>query len=267
MKTFYPILILVLLIVTSCQKVIDVKLNNEAPQYVIQGEITDGPGPYFVTISRTKNFSANNTFDKVSGAQVMISDNTANVTETLNETSPGFYQTSLIGGVPGHTYHLSVVINGQTFSATSTMPAQTVNIDTLYAAKSFTGNEIFATVVFKDPPGKGNYYLLRQWVNGQQIKSTNVRSDDAIDGQTYTVQLRYDNNADSGNPSINKGDSITAELDCINKQVYDFYRTLQAVTGASNTATPTNPLTNITGGALGVFNTCTSRKKTVVAKF
>ena len=68
-----------------------------------------------------------------------------------------------------------------------------------------------------------------------------MRSDDATDGQTYTFQLYYDTGDDAGNPKIHNGDSISAELQCINRGVYDYYRTLRDVTGASNTATPANP--------------------------
>jgi hypothetical protein len=268
MKISFIFSILVLFVLTSCQKVIEVKLNSAAPQYVIQGEITDSPGPYFVTISRTKDFSADNNFDEVSGALVIITDSTANISDTLKEVITGTYQTSHIQGAYGHTYKLNVTINGQSFYAVSVMPAQAVNIDVLYAGPSLRGqNEIFMTVVFQDPPGKGNYYLLKQWINGAEVKSANVRSDDATDGQNFSVQLRYDTNKDAGNPVIHKGDQIKAELNCINKEVYDYYRTLQSVSGTSNTATPTNPLTNIIGGALGVFNCCTSRTKTTIANF
>src|SRR5947209_10254013 len=165
---FFRLLIFALLLFTSCQKVIDVKLNNAAPQYVIQGTITDGPPPYYVTISRTTDFSADNNFDQVSGAQVRVLDSSSAQSETLTEVSHGRYQSSVVSGVYNHTYRLSVVINGQSFLATSVMPAQAVSIDSLYASTSLRGgSNVFMTAVFRDPPGKGNFYLLRQWVNGQ----------------------------------------------------------------------------------------------------
>ena len=270
MNTIYRFIILAIIIAgtSSCQKVIDVQLNSADQRYVIEGEINDGPGPYQVKISRTKDFSADNNFDQISGAQVSITDVNASKTEVLSETSPGIYQTKTLTGVPGHAYQLSVSVNGKSFAATSSMPSQAVGIDTLYAGPlEFNDKDIFMTPVFTDPVGKGNYYLLRQWVNGQLIKGTVARSDDATDGKTESFPLRYDTQTDSGNPEIDKGDNITAELQCVNRQVYDYYRTLRDVTGASNSATPTNPLTNITGGALGIFNTCTNRKKSAIASF
>jgi hypothetical protein len=255
------------LTITSCQKVIDVKLNSSAQQYVIEGEITDAAGPYTVTISRTRDFTENNDFEKIGGASVIIKDVTANTTDTLRQASAGTYQTSITNGVPGHTYQLSVVVNGKSFTASSAMPTRAVTIDSLYAAKStFGSDDIFMVPVYTDPVGMGNYYRIRQWINGVQVKGSRVRSDEATDGTTYRSQLFYDTDVDAANPIIKLNDSIRAELQCINKSAYDYFRTLHDATG-DNSATPANPLTNITGGALGVFNACISRTKRSKAVF
>ena len=59
----------------SCQKVIDVDLNSSSPHIVIEGYISDQPGPYWVRISQTVNYNQPNTFPPVSGATVTLSDN------------------------------------------------------------------------------------------------------------------------------------------------------------------------------------------------
>ncbi len=266
-KLSFFIIPILLTSVLSCQKVIPVKLNQAAQQYVIEAEVNDGPGPYTVTISRTKDFTENNNFGQIGGARVIITDVEAKKADTLKETTPGAYRTSVISGVPGRTYMLSVLVNGQTFTATSTMPLQPVSIDSLYAAHSlFGGDDIYMVPVFRDPVGKGNYYRIRQFIGGTEVKGSIVRSDEALDGQIFRMQMFYDTDKDAGNPLITKGSMITAQLQCLNKQVYDYYRTLQDATG-DNSSTPANPLTNITGGALGLFNTCTSRSRTATANY
>jgi hypothetical protein len=269
MKSIYQLLLVAALFAstTSCQKVINVSLNSAAQKYVIEGEINDGPGPYTISITRTRPFSEDNTFERISGAQVTIADLTAGTVDSLKSDGPGNYRTSMLTGVPGHAYKLSVMVSGQAYEALSTMPSQAVGIDTLYVKRSdFGGDSYFATPEFTDPVGKGNYYRLRQWVKDTLIDGSRLRSDDATDGQTYRSPLYYDNGKDSGNPKILNGDSIKVELQCLNRQVYDYYRTLRDVTG-QNSATPANPLTNVTGGALGIFNTCTSRKRAAVAVY
>jgi hypothetical protein len=59
----------------SCKKIVTLKLNNVPAAIVIQGEVTDQPGPYYVTINQPVDFYASNTFPPVSGAAVTISDN------------------------------------------------------------------------------------------------------------------------------------------------------------------------------------------------
>ena len=253
--------------ISSCQKVINVKLNDSAQQYVIEGEVTNAAGPYTVSISRSRNFTENNDFDQITGATVLITDVTSSLTDTLRVSSPGKYSTSKLQGVPGHSYQLNVVIGNQRFTATSVMPTQLVRIDSLYASRStFGGEDVYMSPVYTDPVGKGNYYRVRQWVRGIQIKGSRARSDEATDGFTYRSQLFYDTEDESGNPKINLNDSIMAEVQCINREVYDYFRTLGDATG-DNSATPANPLTNISGGALGIFNTCLSSRRSAVARF
>src|SRR5579872_6522569 len=105
----------------SCQKVVTLNLDTVPPQLVIQGEVTDQPGPYTVNISRSVDFYADNAFPAVSGAIVHISDGQG-VTDSLVETSPGNYVTQALAGRPGNTYTLSVSVDGTSYTAVSVMP-------------------------------------------------------------------------------------------------------------------------------------------------
>ena len=107
--------------ITACQKVINIDLNSTSPNIVIIGNVNDQPGPYTVTLSQTANFSDPNTFPSIDGAFVTISDNVGDM-DTLVEVSPGTYHTKKIMGVPGRTYYLTVLANGRTYTANSTMP-------------------------------------------------------------------------------------------------------------------------------------------------
>src|SRR5579859_674649 len=86
----------------ACKKVIQVDLNNAAPQIVIEGEITNHPGPYQVKITKTVNFSATNVYPPVTGATVIIKDSGTGVMETLRESAPGVYITNILQGIPQH---------------------------------------------------------------------------------------------------------------------------------------------------------------------
>ena len=59
-------------VLNSCSKVVNINLNDASPKIVIEGNITNAAGPYFVKITKTVNFSAANIFPAVSGAVVTI---------------------------------------------------------------------------------------------------------------------------------------------------------------------------------------------------
>ncbi len=259
-------LALILCGAVSCQKVIEIKPNAFTQRYVIEGELTDAPGPHSVKVTRTRSVSDDNSFETVDDAQVIIADQTSGDTDTLQLSAAGEYRTVRITGAAGHTYQLRVRIGSEVFTAASTIPAAAVDIDSMYVSKSDFGNDYYVTPVFTDPVGRGNYYRLKQWVNNRLIRGSWLRNDNARDGQIYTSALRYQTDGDNSDPAIQNGDSIRVELQSISKQTYDYYRTLNDVTGYSFT-TPANPLSNISGGALGVFATGLSRTKGIVARF
>jgi hypothetical protein len=258
---------LLLLLCSSCEKVINVNLDDSESQIVIEGEITAAKGPYTVRVSESKNFADNNDFPGRSDAVVTIKDLTTGISETLKYSGLGNYQTSVLQGTGGRSYLLTVILSGKTYTATSSMPLRGLRIDKLYASGSSVDNkDVFMVPVFSDPVGKGNYYRLRQWLNGTIIKGSYVRSDEAADGRTFDGELWYSTDPADGNPLIRNGDVMTVELQCIDKGVYDYFRTLET-TIAQDASTPSNPLSNISGGAIGVFNACRSNKLTVTAKF
>jgi hypothetical protein len=251
-------IVLLATVFSSCEKVIDINLNDSEPVIVIEGEITTVKEPYLGTVSESKNFDEDNTFKGRPEAVVTIQDVTSGVSEILLNRGGGAYQTSVLQGVMGHTYTLTVTLDGKVYAANSTIPPKAVKLQSLYAEYfSLDDDDIFMVPQYTDPAGKGNYYRIRQYVNGEIIKGSFVRSDDATDGLTYSNQLFYQTDAEAGNPRIRMGDKITAELQCVDKGVYDYFRTL-ATTVDQDAATPSNPLTNFTGGALGVFNACST---------
>lgn len=247
----------------SCTKVINVDLNSSSPQIVIEGNITNAAGPYQVKISKTVNFSASNVYPAVSGATVKITDSTTSTINTLAETTAGTYTTSNIQGIPGHTYLLSVLAEGKTYTASSKMP-QAVALDSLTFQKNsnFGNTRIFAVPNFQDPAGIDNYYTFTEYINNVKFtKFTFVFDDRLSDGRYISQQLFTDSSY------INVGDSVALQMNCVDKNVYNYFNTLQsAISGNSfQSASPSNPVSNISNGALGYFSasTVSTKKKKV----
>jgi len=242
----------------ACKKTVHLNLDNAAPQIVIQGEVTDDTtGSYTVRIFRTVSFYAENSFPAVSGASIRISDNEGHV-DSLMETTPGVYVTQSLKGKAGNTYTLSVLAQDTLYTAVSTMP-QPVKLDSLTFnhRTGFGKNTIYAVPNFQDPAGIANYYQFVEYLNGVLLNKDIFVFDDRLsDGRYITRSLRNDS------AYLKSGDWLEVKMYCIDEPVFDYFNELdQSSSGGTfnTTASPTNPISNISNGALGYFSAHTIR--------
>jgi hypothetical protein len=267
MRYFLSIAVLLAAAITfsSCEKVIDVKLDDANKKIVIDAILTDQAGGCQVLISQTKNFKDDNVFVGIGGATVSITDGSGNVTN-LTETATGVFKAASLTGQSGNTYKLKVNVNGETYNATSTMP-QKVQLDSIYISKIkfFGDDETFANVMFKDPAGIKNYYRFVQHVNGKRTKGIFVMDDDLSDGKLFNSTLYFFSDDDDVK-LINPGDEVAIEMQCIDAATYKYWFSMdRSATGSNQSASPANPVTNIDNGALGYFSAQVVQSKQVVS--
>lgn len=243
----------------SCEKVVDLSLKDNAPVLVIQGSVTNQPGPYIIKLNKTVSYYQDNTFPQVTGAVITIADGTGNV-ETLLETSPGIYQTSLLQGVAGHTYTLTVDVEGKQYNAVSVMPPLTP-IDTLIAidAKNFSGKDVKAIQAeFQDPSGVASYYRFTLIRNEELYDFDFLIDDQFFDGTKITYQMKKEDDSQS----FKAGDHVKVTLHCVDANVYKYFKTIP---GSGLETVFANPVSNISNGALGYFSAeCVSEKTITV---
>lgn len=242
---------------SSCQKVIQLKLNTSSSQIVIQGNIYDHPGPYEVNISKSVNFDQSNVYPAVTGATVTIADDRG-YSNILTETSPGTFVTSSLQGFSGRTYTLTVNAEGQMYTANSTLP-NPVSPDSIYFEKSPYGKDKLLTIKFLDPGDSINFYRLVEFVNRDQQQSFNIVSDKFYNGNPIIYRFSSTINDDK---KLATGDSVTVWLESIDKNVYEYFRTLRRDGGQSTS--PANAVSNISNGALGYFSASPVRKISIV---
>ena len=254
----------VLLSFYSCKKVIEIDVKDSDIKYVVEGVITNEPGSCKLLISLSKPFYSDNNFESVSGAIVKIKDN--GTEHLLSEASPGVYQNTSIAGIPGHFYQLTVTINNEVFTGACTMP-QPVIMDTLYISPGPFGQFKFATITYKDPAGIKNGYRFVQYVNAAKDPMIFWENDEFTDGEKVVLQLDTGVDKKDDPRNINSGDEVTIEMLCLDEAIYKYWYSLRTGggDGTGNTAAPANPLTNITGGALGYFSAHTINRKMVIA--
>lgn len=259
---FFGLLSLSLL---ACEKEISVDLNTADPKIVVEATLNDQETLATVKLSKTVNFSDPNAYPAVSGAEVVIVDNMGN-TWVCTETAPGIYQNTQLRGVVGQTYTLKITTaDDQMFTAESTLPAP-VPVDSISIVESTfpgAGNDTTSYFViprYLDPIGVQNNYRFIQSLNGAKDPTIIVRNDNVFIGKVNEQPLF------SQDLEIHSGDVLDIEMMGIDRGVYDYFFSLsQSVSNSPDASgVPGNPVSNISGGALGYFSAFSIQKFTVV---
>ncbi|MEO8885626.1 MAG: DUF4249 domain-containing protein [Mucilaginibacter sp.] len=251
--------VMVLLTATSCQRVIDLKLDNAEPQLVIEGIVTSQLINQTVKISQSVPFSNSNVFPAVSGAIVTIADNHGN-TYSLTEGIPGTYSSAKFQGRVGYTYTLTVQTNSKVYTATSTMPFPVRFDDLSYKDDFFSPDKKIMTVHYQDPLNVANNYHFLLFVNSVQAKTVFVNDDNFSNGKYVDFDL-YQNKSD-----IKVGDNVLVEAQCIDRNMFFYWFSLSQQQDNGNGPTPSNPPSNLSNGALGYFSAHTVQRLAVTIK-
>jgi len=262
MKKGYYIFI-ILLIITACEEVIEVDLNDANPVIVIEGNLTRSPNLSMVKVSKTSNYFGEPAISKmVSNALVTIEDDSGNMF-FLEEVEKGIYKSRDIYPQEGKTYKLTVVVDGEKYESYSTLHPP-VNIDsiTYYYDEGFAFIDpgYYVRMYFTDPPGNTNYYRIKIYKNGKyknRLDNFFILDDKIINGQTLEFDLRQ---------RVYKiGQEAKVELITLDKGAYEYYNTFQELISVNpGSAAPANPVSNISNGALGYFSAWSSHSKTVI---
>jgi hypothetical protein len=248
------------LLIAACTKTITPSLNTVPPQLVIQGAVSDTAGPYQVLISSSVNFYADNVFPSISGATVTITDSTRGTTDQLTETTPGVYTTHSTTGTPGNTYLLQVLVNGKTYTASSTMP-RPVALDSVSFDAS-DNKQIRAQANYPDPVGIVNHYKYSLNINGVRDQRFQTFDDRLSDGRYIRDKI------DADTSEIKRNDVVELFLVGVDKGVYTWLRDAENVAYSNdNLVAPATPQSNITGGCLGYFSAQTVSRRSATVKY
>ena len=251
MKTLKYISIIILaLAFTACEKVIEVELDPALKQYVIEGNITNQPGPYTIRVSESTDFFDPGDYPMITDATVVISDSEGTI-DTLVQVSDGMYQTSTIEGVPGRSYSLEVTIGNEVFTGSSTMPLETKLDSMTYGEPAFSGfgggdDYVGIECHFHDPEEYENYYRFKIFINGEPEDEIYLTDDLVWNGLDVEYsRIRLDKNI---------GDTIKIQFWNIDKTTHSYLEMLSDLNGGGmGSSTPANPESNLSGNVLGYF--------------
>jgi hypothetical protein len=129
MRKYIYILIVVF---SSCIKEYKPDISKYEDVFVVDGKLTNLPGPYLVKLSRSYRFEEKAGLP-VGGAQLKIIDDTGIETE-LEETDKGVYVTTdnAFRGVAGKSYKLQIILDDEIFESEMETLIEPIPIDSIF---------------------------------------------------------------------------------------------------------------------------------------
>ena len=279
MKTKLSILIFSILsiLIVSCTEKIDIQLDDSYSRLVVDGSITTDTMSHSVVLTSTSSYFYNQPAPPVTGALVSISDGTQNF--NLSETSPGIYRTSPdVFGIPGKVYSLNIklanAIGGYSdYTASSTLnPVTPMDSVTLKFHPEWSKKGIWEVKCYVQEPPTVDFY--RFLLSKNQTMFT-----DTLDEWIITDDMFYNGNYTNGLPigyldqgsteqGLRPGDTITAEVNSIGKEYFNFLMEAQTELFGSNplfSGPPANIKGNISNGGVGFFTAYSATRSYAIA--
>lgn len=297
MKLVFKFFLFSLLVVSfsSCEDVVQVKLDEGSKLYVIDAFINNLRGDQVVKITNNSSYFSNTDPSGVTGANVTLLDITAGVQYVFAHTSNGNYVYSL-GNLDtiariGHQYKLVVEVNGIFYTAATTQkrPASIDSISVMLNDGSFgfggppreVKDTTFVCLLYAKDKSDAvpDYYWIKTFRNDTLFSSPsdlNLNVDGTGGEITSSPSDSLEFTAPStllGFKSYRRTDRCKVEVHSIMKETYNFFGQAQAQinNGGLFATTPENVKTNFASPAgqakaVGWFSISSVAIKSVLIK-
>jgi len=259
------------LLLSACQKKIEVNIPDYVQKLVVEGKVEVGANPE-VYLSYSVPYFGNHTSSladfAVKNAIVVVNDGTT--TDTLKDATLGggfYYKANTMIGAVGKTYQLSILLNGETYTAQTTIYPQ-VKLDSLWFKVLKDDSLGFVYTHMTEPAGTGNSYRwFGKRINKDQSFIAPLGSafdDKFIDGKSFefaynrgVMQNSHANDYNKKERSyFKRGDKVIIKFCSIGYDEFRFFRSYDAniISNGNPFAAPTNLENNVHGkDVIGVW--------------
>jgi len=244
-------ILLFTLFLNSCEDVVDVDLNNAPPKLVIDASInwekgTTGNQQKIKLTTTTDYFS--DIIPSVSGATIFITNTDNTVFDFIENANTGEYFCNDFVPVLNEAYTLTVLSNGQTYTAKETLLA-VAKIDGIIQNNEggFTGNEIEIRTSYTDPANEDNYYLYKYKYSNQIKLDYYVDEDNFFQGNSFF--------SISQNDELKIGDQIEVTHYGISKRFYNYMSILLSIAGSNGGGPFQSPPATVRGNIVNTTDT------------
>jgi hypothetical protein len=256
------IFILTVIAFSSCEDVIQVKLDEGVPIITIDAFINDMRSQQKVRLTYTDGYFSQKANEAITGATVHVKDVSSNIDYVFTDNNNGNYvydltATDTLGRV-GHKYELTVTHQGKVYTSSSKMN-RTTKVDSLlvkYKEAGSLGSKAgykFAFLGFDIPGDTLDYYWIKSYRNGVFFNkggeiniSINAAYGAGADGFPFITPIAQ--GITPFGELFNKYDICRVEIHSINLETFNFLTQVQTQTTNSGlfATSPENVKTNIT---------------------
>ena len=229
MKKFINLLLfLVLVVLTSCEDVIDVAVPTAKERLVIEAYLdwqkgTTGSNQTIKLSTSTPYFDTtiNNT---VIGASVKVTNTNTNTEYVFTDQNDGSYTISNFEPIINNTFTLEVIYNDEVYTASETMTAvPEINRVEQSLEGGFDDEVLDVTIFWDDPEDEENFYFTKFIQEGELFTELETESDEFTNGNEMDEFFENDKEDDDGNPTeFLPGDFVEISLYGISERYYNY---------------------------------------------
>lgn len=258
-KYIFSLLIITLL--ASCEEVVNVDLDTAAPRLVVEASIDWARGTsgneQTVKLTKTRGYY-DTVIPVVEGATVFITNSTGRIFNFTEVPGTGNYNCTDFIAVVNETYVLTIVTEGQTYTATEKMYASPEITRTVQNNDGgILGEDIEVRYYFNDFPGEENFYMSRFDADVIPFPEYDLSDDEFFQGNEM-----FDWFADE---DLAPGHVVSIKLYGISQRYYEYMNVLLEAAGGGGgpfSAVPVAARGNLVNQdnnanyALGYFRVC-----------
>lgn len=268
----FTFLLLSTILLSGCEKVIDVKLNSEEARLVVDAALTwikgtDGKNQsiFLSTITGYDNLET----PKVSGATVYVDNSTNTRFNFLEDVDQkGKYVCNNFIPVIGETYTLTIIYQGETYKAQEKLQAVNPIIDVEQRSDlGINRDEYGIRVNFQDPSPENNFYVLNYVTNSRAFPYFDAFDDLFFQGNIGFGLFSSD--------KLKKDDAISIKLNGASERYFNYIKKLIKTTNSGGPFQPA-PVSTIRGNiinqttesnfCLGYFSICEADEMVYILK-
>lgn len=239
------------LVLTSCEKVIDVDLNSSNPVLSVDARMEKDSVAY-VKLSYTSDYFNNESPKYLEDALVIINNSKGEI-EEFQYYGEGVYKSQNMLGETNETYTLSIEDETSIYVASSELIAPTQIVDVTFSESIFSNphssdKKYMPTIKFTDDRSRSNYYMLKFWKNDTltNTRYTTIQDKYFIDNDTIVY--------DAFRSNVEEGDHFKVRVYSIDKETDTYYSQLNDNQGGGGmSGTPYNPRSNFGYDVMGYF--------------